>query len=225
MGTRPHAERAALPGAGGAVEVLPAAGVLPKLADVPAVVVDHVRGRLGLGGDVAAEADAVRTGKRHRQFVRDRLGMKYEAVRVRQVAEAAIRKAVQSKDNPADLINVALDELVRQRCELPGYTTLDAMATSIRTEVNSGMFRAVAARPDRVQRARLELLLLVDPTTWRSEFDRLKAPAQAATITKLKERLTHLGALDTLGPTEVWLEGVPPGPSTHQRPLSSARCP
>ncbi|WP_433357382.1 hypothetical protein ACQP25_24525 [Microtetraspora malaysiensis] len=37
------------------------------------------------------------------------------------VTEAAIRKAVQSKDNPADLINVALDELVRQRCELPGY--------------------------------------------------------------------------------------------------------
>ena len=47
---------------------------------------------------------------------------------VRQIAEQAIRKAVQAKDNPADLINVALEELVRARCELPGYTTLDAMA-------------------------------------------------------------------------------------------------
>jgi hypothetical protein len=41
---------------------------------------------------------------------------------VRAVAEAAIRAAVQTKDNPADLINVALEELVRASCELPGYT-------------------------------------------------------------------------------------------------------
>jgi hypothetical protein len=190
-------------------------GYFPKLADVPAVVVDHVRGQLGMAEDVAAEADAVRTGKRHRQFVRDRLKMKYEAARVREVAEAAIRKAVQSKDNPDDLINVALDELVRQRCELPGYTTLDAMATSIRAEVNSGMFRVVAARPSRAERARLERLLLVDPATRRSEFDRLKAPAQAATITKLKERLAHLAALDAMGPADVWLEGIPPDKVTH----------
>lgn len=52
---------------------------------------------------------------------------------------------------------------MRQRCELPGYTMLDAMAAPIRTEVNSGMLTAVAARPDRMQRARLERLLLVDP--------------------------------------------------------------
>jgi hypothetical protein len=51
-------------------------------------------------------------------------------------AGAAIRAAAQTKDNPADLINVALEELVRQSCELPGYTTLDAMTATIRTEVN-----------------------------------------------------------------------------------------
>ena len=78
------------------------------------------------------------------------MGVKYAPADVRAVAEAAIRKAVQSKDNPADLANVALDELVRQSCELPGYTTLDAMAASIRTEVNGGMFTTVAARPDRM---------------------------------------------------------------------------
>lgn len=128
-------------------------GYFPKLIEVPHVVLDHVRGKLGLADDVAAEVDAERTGKRHRQFVRDRLGVKYTPAAVRAVAEGAIRKAVQSKDNPADLINVALDEPVRQSCELPGYTTLDAMTASIRTEVNASMFTTVAARPDRMQRA------------------------------------------------------------------------
>ena len=116
------------------------------------MVIASVRGQLGLVEKVTAEADAERTGKRHRQFVREWLGVNHAPTTVRQVTEPAIRKTVPSKDNPADLINVALDELVRQRCELPGYTTLDAMAASIRTEVNGGMFTAVAAWPDRMQR-------------------------------------------------------------------------
>jgi hypothetical protein len=95
-------------------------GYFPKLAEVPVMVVDHVRGKLELARDVAAVADAECTGKRHRQFVRDRLGVKYAPAAVREVAETAIRTAVQCKDNPADLINAALDELVRQRVRQAG---------------------------------------------------------------------------------------------------------
>jgi TnpA family transposase len=182
---------------------------------VPVVVADHVRGALELSNGVVAGMDADRTAKRHRQFVREYLGVKYEAAKVRTVAEQAIRAAVQTKDNPADLINVALEELVRARCELPGYTTLDAMAATIRTEVNFGFFALVAARPGWPERARLDRLLLVDPATRRSEFDRVKTPAQAATLGKFKARLAHLQGLDAIGPTEVWLEGVPPGKVAH----------
>lgn len=56
------------------------------------------------------------------------------------------------------------------------------------------------------------LLLWVDPTTRRSEFDRLKDSAQAATLGKFKDRLAYLARLDALGPTEEWLEGIPPHP-------------
>ncbi|WP_406314639.1 hypothetical protein OHA77_40040 [Streptosporangium sp. NBC_01639] len=45
--------------------------------------------------------------------MRTRVGVAYDAAGVRAVAAKAIRKAAQAKDNPADLINVALDELVR----------------------------------------------------------------------------------------------------------------
>jgi hypothetical protein len=60
---------------------------------------------------------------------------------VRQRGTVAFGKAVLSKDNPADLINVAPEELVRARCELPGYTTLDAIAATIRTGVSTAFYR------------------------------------------------------------------------------------
>ncbi|KAB8189049.1 DUF4158 domain-containing protein [Nonomuraea phyllanthi] len=111
-------------------------------------MVGHVRGVLGLAGEVELRRAAPMSASRHRAFVRERLGVVYDAPRVRRIAEEAIREAVQSKDDPADLINVALEELVRRRCELPGYTTLDAMAASIRAEVNTGFFQTVAGRLD-----------------------------------------------------------------------------
>ncbi len=161
-------------------------GYFPGLDEVPEHVLAHVRSALGLSGDVRADVDADRTGKRYREITRLRLGVKSDKAESRGVAEAAVRAAAQAKDNPADLINVAIEHLVRKRLELPGYTTLDRMVARIRAEVNEGVFRTVTSRIPADGRARLTRLLVADPATRRSEFDRLKDPARAATIGKLR---------------------------------------
>ena len=70
-----------------------------------------------------ADVDAGPTSKRYREITRLRLGVKSDKTESRGIAEAAVRTAVQAKDNPADLINVAIEHLVRKRLELPGYST------------------------------------------------------------------------------------------------------
>ncbi|GAA4974066.1 Tn3 family transposase [Yinghuangia aomiensis] len=190
-------------------------GYFPKLDQVPASALAGLCGALGLPENVPCEVDADRTAKRHREFIRRKLGVVYDQAGSRRIAEEAIRTTAQSKDNPADLINVALEQLIRKRRELPGFSTLDDMAAAIRTEVNKGVFATVAARIPADARARLLRLLVVDPAVRRSRFDRLKDPAKAATIGKLKARLRHLADLDGIGPTEVWLSGVPMGKVGH----------
>ena len=190
-------------------------GYFPKLADVPDVVVGHVRDALKLPDNVAPEVDANRTAKRHRDLIRKQLGVKYNSAEARGFAEAAIEEASQTKDNPADLINVALDVLMKKGCELPGYTTLDLAAKTIRARVNKGFFTAAASRIDSASRPGLDRLMVVDPATRRSGFDRLKDPPKAATLGKFKLRLQHMQELDALGPTEAWLKGIPPGKIGH----------
>ena len=56
---------------------------------------------------------------------------------------------------------------------------------------------------------------MVDPVTRRSEFDRLKDVAKAASLGKFRLRLDLLADIDALGPTEEWLDGVPPGKIAH----------
>lgn len=83
------------------------------------------------------------------------------------------------------------------------------MVARIRAKVNEGVFGTATSRIPADGRARLTRLLAADPATRRSEFDRLKDPAKATTIGKLKARLKHLADLDAIGPTEAWLAGVP----------------
>jgi hypothetical protein len=86
-------------------------GYFPRLEEIPPVVVDHVRHLVDVPDEVVLEHDADRTAKWHRGLVCTRAGIKYDAAKTRRIAEAAIREAVQTKDNPADLINVALQGL------------------------------------------------------------------------------------------------------------------
>ncbi|MFG2832356.1 DUF4158 domain-containing protein [Streptomyces sp. NPDC048434] len=189
-------------------------GYFPDLGEVPELVVGHVRGLLEQDESVSPRHDSVRTAARQRDFIRERIGVAYDMEKAREVAAVAIREAVQTKDNPADLINVALEKLVKARMELPGYSTLDEMASAIRTEANEDFFAAIVSRMDEVDRARLLGLLRV-PAGGRSRFDELKRPAKAPTVSHLREHLAHLDRLEAMGATATWLQGVPPGKVEH----------
>jgi len=198
-------------------------GYFPRLAEVPSPVMAHVRQRLGLGDEVAADADSARTLERYRGMIRERVGVTYDPEAARTLAEEAIRAAAQAKDNPADLINVALEELVKARYELPGYTTLDEMAARLRAAVNSGFFEAIEGRVGPAGKAVLLGLLHVDASTRRSRFDELKRPARRPSLSRLKEHVERLRALDAVGDTATWLSGVPPAQAAHFAGEAGAR--
>jgi hypothetical protein len=130
----------------------------------------------------------------------------------RKLAEEVIWDAAQTKDNPADLINVALEELVRARLELPAYSTL---AARVRSEINAGFHALMYDRIGPAARGWLLELLTVDPVTRRSRFDELKRTAGAATLSRFKEHLAHLAWLDSLGSTAGWVAEVPPAKVSH----------
>jgi hypothetical protein len=75
-----------------------------------------------------------------------------------------------------------LETLVKERLELPGYSTLDTMATQIRTEVNAELFALVMSRLDEGYQDRLLELLRVATGERRSGFDRLKDTAKNPSI-------------------------------------------
>jgi hypothetical protein len=86
-------------------------GYFPRLEDVPLAVVHHIRGALHLSPELALAYDEPRTLYRHHRLIREHLKVTPYGKRALRVATAAITAAVRAMDNPADLINVAIEEL------------------------------------------------------------------------------------------------------------------
>jgi TnpA family transposase len=195
-------------------------GYFPQLDQVPSAVTEHVHARAA--EPVGERLDSHSHGwpsermiRRCRELVRQRTDTVWDPDRVRSVAETAMRQALQGKDNPADVINVALEALTGQGCELPAYSMLDRLAGRLRAEVNGGFHRLVAGRLDATDRGRLAELLAVDPATRHSAWPTLTRPAGKATVSRLKQHIALLAWLDGLGPTQEWLDGLPPAKISH----------
>lgn len=181
----------------------------PAPGEVPEEVVEHVRRCLDLDAGVEPDHGAQRTAKWHRKQIRTRLGVAYGPARARAVAAEAIREAAQARNNPPDLINVALDRLVEASLELPGFSTLDEMATRIRAEVNTALFTRITEKMGEQGRARLQALVTVAEDGY-SMLHRLKKPAQRASWSRFKTQAAHLAQVDEIGDTDTWMEGVAP---------------
>ncbi|KUL61210.1 hypothetical protein ADL28_15985 [Streptomyces violaceusniger] len=174
-------------------------------------MVEHVRGALELPEGTGPHYESANTAKLHRKLVRERQGISYDQERARQIAVEAIRRAALVKNNPPDLINVALEELVRATCELPAFRTLDEMAARVRREVNEDIFATVRSRMTMEDRARVQGLLEVGGLDRKSGPNRLKKPAKRPSWSHLKEQHKQLQWVDGLGDTDAWLEGIAPG--------------
>ena len=184
-------------------------GYFPALDEVPAEVVGHIRRDLRLPEHVAPVYASARTAERHRSLVRARSEAVHDPAGARKVAADAIEEAARRKNDPADLINVALERLVEGCYELPAFRTLNDMAITIRVRVNEGIFATVLARLGDAGAARLERLLQPG-AGGKSELSQLKRPARRPSWSNFRKQLEHQRWADGLGDARAWWDGVPP---------------
>ncbi|SOO24185.1 hypothetical protein XFF6991_330003 [Xanthomonas phaseoli pv. phaseoli] len=184
-------------------------GYFPVLDEVPPAVVRHIRGALKLRVQVKpanlANASRYRYHRRIRQFLQVRAysdgGLK--------IAARAVYEAAAVMDNPADLINVAIEQLVRDRVELPAFSTLDRLTRRIRTLVNGRYFAQIEARLTIDEKQRLEGLLQVEQGRQKSPLHAIKRLPKRSSLQHFQELIDHIAELDELVGSQLHLAGIP----------------
>lgn len=124
--------------------------------------------------------------KRHHQTVREYYQVLPYGKEARRAAIRTILRAVRTMENPADIINAAIDELVKQRYEMPAFSTLDRLVKRIRALVYERMFRIVARHITPEAQQIFEMLLDAQTPLHHSYFSLLKRAPPSPTLSHLK---------------------------------------
>ncbi|MFI0966623.1 DUF4158 domain-containing protein [Streptomyces sp. NPDC021080] len=157
-----------------------------KSDEHPGVVVDFVRRAVELSEGTVPLWATGRTGERQRTEVRRRVGATYDQAEARRIAEGSIRKEAVAKNRPADLINIASEKVVAAGRGLPVFSTLNAMASTVRKEVNASIRAGIHDRMSAVERAGLLRLLEERDADGTTHYNRLKKSAQSPTWSHFK---------------------------------------
>src|SRR5436305_4741960 len=197
------------------IKLFPCLGYFPALGEIPAPLVDHVRQALDLAADVVPGYDHDRTLYRHHQLVREYYQIVPYGKEARRAALRTLLRAVRTMDNPADMINAALEELIKQRYEMPAFSTLDRLTRRVRTLVYGRICRMVQRRMTADIQHGLEALFEVQLSSHRSAFSQLKLVPPSPTLSHLKVWQDRLAWLMELGAMEPLLKDIPPAIVKH----------
>lgn len=172
-------------------------GYFPKLTDVPLSIVNHIRNYCNFYTSLPFKYDEQKTMYRHHTLIREYLQVRVWDKESRRLAIKTAYDASQKMDNPADIINFVLEILIKERCELPAFSTLDKLVRHTRALVNRQLFEKVLGRLTESDLGKLDQLLLLEPNLYKSYFNKIKQLPKKPTLTQIQERISQLQWLDS----------------------------
>ena len=159
--------------------------------------------------------DASGTRRRHIAIVREYLGLKAWGPAAKQAMTEATETAAISKHDLADIINVAIEELIRQRFELPGFSSLVKAARRARHTVTESYHQIVLQALGTQERIQLDRMFMRQSDSEKTLWNDLKQDPGQPMLSHLKELTERLNWLSQLRLSSNPLVDIPEAKVKH----------
>lgn len=169
-------------------------GYFPLLADIPSSIIVFLNKRLEIRTipmrDLIAEEKSY-SRQKFKDAIRNHVNINPITPNTYHVIEQAATSAAQTKQELADIINVVIEELIRQRFELPAFGTLSRLAQHVRSEVNDKYFHSITQQltPEVIEQLNT-MLKVADGQTF-SGWQKLKQEPRKPTNAEIRQYLDH----------------------------------
>lgn len=197
------------------------------LATVPAGIICHIvkSTQLPTSQQDLSKYDDSDTRRRHLTIIREYLQIFPFDQTASQAMIQALEMAVLAKHDLVDLINIAIEELARQRFELPGFSTLERTARSIRKQKTEQLYQQVDDALTPEERQLLDSLF--SDREGLTHWEQVKQEPGKPLLSRLKNWTERLHWLSKLQLSHTVLSGVPSVKVQHfaaeAQTLNSAR--
>jgi len=169
-------------------------GYFPLLGDVPSSIIEHLAKIVDpmLHPADLATYDTSGTRFRHIPLIRAAQHMQPYNRAARTCFLKAMLEAAKTKEDLADLINVALEELAHENFELPPFDTLDKAAHHARAITLCGLYHRVYTTLSQETQRALDALLVVQSGQHFSSWEMLKQEPSSPTLMHMRQLVDHL---------------------------------
>lgn len=170
--------------------------------EIPLEFVDQVARRVGLPEAHANTISCSRpTLYRHQHLVREYVGVSRWNARAQRQVENTIEALAAVRTHPADLLNGAIEMLLRERVELPALSTLRRIAGNVVQRVHNRLLLEIHGRLSEQDQVSLDGLLKVPVDNHESMF----ASSVAPRVGRPAETSEHWSIAGT-GYTHWWIQ-------------------
>jgi hypothetical protein len=146
---------------------------------------------------------------RHLNVIREHLQVCPCDPEARHLMLQAMHEAARTKEHLADLVNVGIEALVRQRYELPAFDTLARGARHVRAALYRQFYHQVEATLTEEERTALQGLFVPEPDTRFTPWNQLKQEPGNPTLTHLRLWLERQAWLAQYRIRDEVLAGIP----------------
>ena len=166
-------------------------GYFIKAKEIPQQILIHIAGCLDISSPrtLLEKYEKKRVRENHLHLIRRHLNVNSYTGGGNASLEKGLRQAVATREDLADIINMGIEILVRDRFELPSFKTILRKARSTRTSVNLEIFATISRKLGGDERKFLDLLFISDEQTRVSPWNELKADSPKPTLNCLRELL------------------------------------
>jgi TnpA family transposase len=150
-----------------------------------------------------------RTQRYYQEAIRSYLGVKPYSKQAQKIAAIAVARSAKVREYSADLINVAIEELVKERYELPAFSTLDRLIGHIKFRVNQRLYLKITASLSQSETLMLEQLVSPEAEANTLTLNLLKSLPKKANLAQIKALQNKFNQLMSFGDTKRLLADVP----------------
>ena len=182
-----------------------------SFTDVPNIIIHTIRKSLDINKDIPLGYANKTDCYRHRERIRKFLEITPWNQSAHTIASNIALSAAQTLNDPADIINFMLEELISLRYELPAFSTLDRIAGNAKANVNRKIFEEVTQKLTRSGLTNvIDNLLNLSPLEgYTSYYQAFKKLPKSPSFKNFKNLLEHHDFLMRIGDFSQHLDQIP----------------
>jgi TnpA family transposase len=186
-------------------------GYFVKLVDIPRSIIRTIAQTAGYG-DIPQgldRYDETTVRVRHMALVRAWIGVSaFDRAAFKTIVKSCVESS-RVREDLADIINIAIEELLRKRYELPGFTTLFRAARSARATVNWSYYNRISQALESSTKVRIDVLFAKAEETRQSLWETVKNEPGQPTVKRVKRFLKSARWLKEQAADPKALAGIP----------------